>query len=97
MPNWVNGVPDLSNRIQVLYNHFGPYVLAECIDIKEATEGHLIHGNYFDGTGMSSEHFADSWIDCKGFNNTISSNFGIFSVLDGFQVNIYYLSICENY
>jgi len=37
---------------------------------------------------MSGDHFADSWIDCKGTNVTISNNIGIFSVKDGFQVRI---------
>ena len=84
-----DGQPDMSNRNKVLYNRFGPNVTAEAVDIKEGTQDNLIHGNYFDGTGMSAEHFADSWIDCKGHNNTISNNFGIFSVRDGFQVSTY--------
>jgi len=37
---------------------------------------------------MSAEHFAETWIDCKGHNETFLNNFGIFSVIDGFQVNI---------
>jgi len=56
--NWVNGIADLSNRNKVLNNHFGPNIGAEAIDIKEATEGHLIDGNYFDGTGMSGVNSA---------------------------------------
>ena len=29
-----NGKPDLSSRNKVIYNHFGPYVTAESVDIK---------------------------------------------------------------
>ena len=82
-----DGKPDLSNRNKVIYNRFGPNVTAECIDIKEGTQDNLIHGNYFDGTGMSGEHAADSWVDVKGHNNTITNNIGIFSIRDGFQVH----------
>ncbi len=86
--NWINDArPDLSNNNQVLNNYFGPNITAECIDIKEATRGHLISGNYFNGFGMSGIHFADSWIDCKGNNNLIINNIGNYSLLDGFQVH----------
>ncbi|CAF1105646.1 unnamed protein product, partial [Brachionus calyciflorus] len=85
--NWVNGQPDLSHRNKVLNNRFGPGISAEAIDIKEGTEGNIIDGNSFDGTGMSGANYADSWIDVKGAKNIISNNVGTYSLLDGFQVH----------
>ncbi len=86
--NWdAENMPDLSNRNQIINNHFGPYVTAEAIDIKEATSENIIDGNYFDGIGMSGEHFGDSWVDVKGHKNIISNNRGSHSILDGFQVH----------
>ena len=59
--NWADGVADLSNRNRVLYNHFGPNIAAEAVDIKEATEGHLIDGNFFNGTGMTGANSAGNF------------------------------------
>jgi len=90
--NWVDGKPDKSNRNKAIDNHFGPNIAAEAIDIKEGTEGGLIEGNTFDGTGMSGENSADSWVDVKGDDYTISNNKGSKSLLDGFQVNFLFFS-----
>jgi len=84
----VDGKPDKSNRNKAINNHFGPNIAAEAIDIKEGTEGGLIDGNTFDGTGMSGENSADSWIDVKGDDYTISNNKGSKTLLDGFQVKL---------
>jgi len=100
--NWVDGKPDKSNRNKAINNHFGPNIAAEAIDIKEGTEGGLIDGNTFDGTGMSGENSADSWIDVKGDDYTISNNKGSKTLLDGFQVKLkkirqvlmYWLIVC---
>lgn len=60
---------------------------AEEIDIKEGTCCGLISGNTFDGTGMSGENFADSWIDLKGDKWTVENNTGVHSIKDGIQVH----------
>ena len=87
--HWVDHKPDHSDRNQVINNRIGPKVAAEEIDIKEGSCCGLIKGNHFDGTGMSGEHFADSWMDIKGDNYTIEDNVGYHAILDGFQVSVY--------
>jgi hypothetical protein len=93
--NWTtytNGDPDFSDSNKVLNNHIGPYITAECIDVKEGTTGGLIKGNYFDATGITGANSADSWIDVKGNYYVIDENSGfnpggnIFT--DGYQVNV---------
>jgi hypothetical protein len=74
--NWPNGQVDRSDRNKALNNKFGPNVRAEAIDIKEGTTGGELSGNTFDGTGMSGEHSADSWVDVKGNGYKISNNVG---------------------
>ena len=82
------GAPDTSDGNRVLNNHFGPNVRAEAIDIKEGTTGGEIRGNVFDGTGMSGENAADSWIDLKGNGYLIVGNRGVSTLRDGFQTHI---------
>lgn len=74
--NWPGGATDRSDRNRALNNKFGPNVRAEAIDIKEGTTGGEISGNTFDGTGMTGEHFADSWIDLKGNGYRVTGNTG---------------------
>ncbi len=84
--NWSGG-PDKSDDNQILDNmidHTG----AENIDIKEGTSGGVIQGNHFDGTGMSGQNFADSWVDVKGNGYTLADNVGVDSLTDGFQVHV---------
>lgn len=92
--NWAkysNGEPDRCDSNQVLNNKIGPYVAAECIDIKEGTTGGIIRGNTFEAQGITGANYADSWIDVKGNNYLIEENTGFNtqpSVLkDGYQVN----------
>jgi hypothetical protein len=87
--HWPNNSPDHSDRNQILNNKIGPNVAAEEIDIKEGSCCGIIRGNTFDGTGMSGENYADSWIDVKGDKYTIEDNTGNHSLLDGIQVRIY--------
>lgn len=70
---------DRSDRVQVLDNAFGPGIAAEHIDIKEGTEGGVVRGNTFDGTGLSGQNSADSWIDVKGNGYLFEDNTGTFS------------------
>jgi hypothetical protein len=91
-PTYTNGNPDLCDSNKVINNKIGPYVTAECIDIKEGTTGGLIKGNYFDATGITGANSADSWIDVKGNYYLLEGNNGFNpagSVLvDGYQVNV---------
>ncbi|PRB09410.1 hemagglutinin protein [Microbacterium sp. MYb72] len=70
---------DRSDRVQVLDNAFGPGIAAEHIDVKEGTEGGVVRGNTFDGTGLSGQNSADSWIDVKGNGYLFEDNTGTFS------------------
>lgn len=96
--NWgdlTGGNPDRADNNQVLNNEFGPNITAEHIDIKEGTTGGTIRGNLFNGVGISGELSADSWVDVKGNNYTISDNIGnntagMSALLDGFQTHILY-------
>lgn len=54
----------------------GPNVAAEHVDIKEYTTGTVVAECYFDGTGMSGENYADSFIDIKGNDCIIRDNVG---------------------
>jgi hypothetical protein len=92
--NWAtytNGNPDYSDSNQVINNHIGPNVTAECIDVKEGTTAGIIKGNTFDATGITGANSGDSWIDVKGNKYKIESNIGlnpggsIFK--DGYQVH----------
>lgn len=81
--NWAchgnQGGVDRSDRVQVLNNRIGPNVTAEHIDIKEGTTGGVIRGNTFDGTGITGENSADSWVDAKGTGYLIEDNTGTFA------------------
>lgn len=99
--NWINGQPDRSDYNQVLDNDFGPNITAEHIDIKEGTTGGTIRGNLFNGAGISGANSADSWVDVKGNNYTISNNIGnntsgMSSLVDGFQTHILYAGYGNN-
>jgi Cellulose binding domain len=83
--------PDRSDRNQALTNTFGPNVGGEHIDIKEGTVAGAIVGNHFNG-GLSGQHFADSWLDVKGNNYTLTGNVGVYGtnagvLVDGYQVH----------
>ena len=52
----------------------GPDVTAESIDIKEGTFGTKVLNNTFMGAGISGENSADTFIDIKGRNVTVSGN-----------------------
>ncbi|AKU16561.1 hypothetical protein VV02_12980 [Luteipulveratus mongoliensis] len=81
------GGEDHSDRNRVSGNVIGPDVRAESVDVKEGTTGGVISGNTFDGTGMSGENYADSWLDVKGNGYQIIDNRGSHALLDGFQVH----------
>ena len=54
----------------------GPNVAAEHVDIKEYTIGTTVENCTFDGTGMSGENSAKSFINIKGNDCVIRNNIG---------------------
>ncbi|MEU5694055.1 cellulose binding domain-containing protein [Actinosynnema sp. NPDC020468] len=81
--NWAchgnSGGVDRTDRVQVLGNRIGPGVAAEAVDVKEGTANGVLRGNTFDGTGVSGQNSADSWVDVKGTGYVIEGNTGTFS------------------
>ncbi|MFG2044839.1 discoidin domain-containing protein [Dactylosporangium sp. NPDC048998] len=80
--------PDRSDNNKALNNTF-QNVAAEHIDIKEGTQGGLVQGNTFTG-GVSGANSADSWVDVKGNNYTITGNHGRYTtgtLVDGYQTH----------
>jgi hypothetical protein len=74
--NWKKysgGQPDLSMNNRVVGNTF-QRITAENVDVKEETGGTLIAGNRFDGSAISGENFADSVVDVKGYDGTVTGN-----------------------
>lgn len=55
---------------------FGPNVAAEHVDIKEYTIGNVVEGCTFDGTGITGENYANSFVAIKGNNSIIRNNTG---------------------
>ena len=90
--NWctyTNCNPDASDDNSIVNNHIGPGVGAEEVDVKEGTTGGLISGNTFDGTGMDSLG-AQSWVDVKGNDWTLTGNTGHNTVRHGFTDSLAY-------
>lgn len=74
--NWNSvsgGQPDLSMRNRIVANTFHA-ITAENVDVKEATSGALITGNRFDGSAISGANYADSVVDVKGYDNSVTDN-----------------------
>ncbi len=69
----------------------GPGVTAEHLDIKEATIGTIVENCTFNGTGISGEHYADSFMDVKGNYSIIRNNIGYRNdnseIVDAFQTH----------
>ncbi|WP_220388990.1 fibronectin type III domain-containing protein [Paenibacillus tyrfis] len=65
-------------------------ITAEHIDIKEGADGTVVEYCYFNGTGITGENSADSFIDVKGVDSVIRYNEGYRNgnakVADAFQV-----------
>lgn len=90
--NWAtysNGLPDKSDRNKVVGNRFADFT-AEAIDIKEGTSDGVITDNVFDGSSISGQNSADSWVDVKGNGYVLTGNRGVNTLLDGFQVHSVY-------
>lgn len=78
--------PDRSDRNVVTGNTISR-TAAENVDIKEGTTGGVLSDNSFDGSGMQGQNHADSWVDVKGNDWTVTGNRGVHSILDGFQTH----------
>ncbi|CAG2103212.1 unnamed protein product [Medioppia subpectinata] len=85
--NWQGGQPDKSDRNQVLNNHIGPDVAAECIDVKEGSCCGVIKGNYLDGHGETGENYSESWINVKGDYYDIQNNTGTSPKLNKYEIH----------
>src|SRR5882757_2435734 len=90
--NWgtyTNGQPDRSDRNIVINNAFSDFT-AEALDLKEGSTGGYIANNTFEGSSISGQNSADSWVDVKGNYYLLENNVGTNTLLDGFQVhNVY--------
>jgi hypothetical protein len=82
-PDITDGEPDTSDRNRVVGNAIYA-TSSEAVDIKEGTTGGVVSGNQFDGSLIAD---ADSWVDVKGNEWTVSGNTGRHSPLDGFQTH----------
>ncbi len=88
--NWAKfsgGKPDNSDRNQIIGNAING-VTAEAVDIKEATTGGVLRSNTFDGSAITGDNYADSWVDVKGNNWLIEGNVGVNSPKDGIQTHV---------
>jgi parallel beta-helix repeat protein len=88
--NWATytaGLPDTSDRNVITGNQISR-TGAESVDIKEGTTGGTLSDNTFDGTGMSGQNYADSWVDVKGNGWLIAGNRGTHALTDGFQTHV---------
>jgi len=84
--NWedlTEGEPDRSDDNQVIGNVIYA-TTSEAVDVKEGTTGGVVSGNQFDGSRITG---ADSWVDIKGNDWSITDNIGRHTPLDGFQTH----------
>ncbi len=74
----------------IRYVDFAGGITAEHIDIKEGADGTIVEYCTFNGTGISGENSADSFVDVKGVNTVVRHNQGARNgnafVVDAFQV-----------
>lgn len=87
--NWdihSGGEPDASDRNIVIGNTFTDFT-AEAIDIKEGSTGNYVAYNTFEGSSLSGENSADSWVDIKGNYNLVEYNTGTNTLANGFEVH----------
>ena len=88
---WQEFKKECDNNI-IRHCQIGPNVAAESVDIKEGTTGTIIEDCSFDGTGMTGQNYADSFLDIKGNNSVIRDNYGYRNgntvITDAFQVHV---------
>ena len=70
----------------VLYNHIGPGVTAEMVDVKQYSSNAIIKGNVLDGRDLCGCNYAVSLIDVKGNGYKIIGNIGKNAREDMFKV-----------
>lgn len=85
------GRPDTSDRNEVLANTIYA-TTAENVDVKEGTANGVVAKNHFDGSGLSGDNYADSWVDLAGNNYLVQGNVGTnprgSKLVDGYQVHV---------
>ncbi|MGH3812192.1 MAG: hypothetical protein ACRDUV_07010 [Pseudonocardiaceae bacterium] len=84
--NWCtysNCEPDRSDRNLIHANDIAD-TTSEAIDIKEGTSNGTLRANTLSGAAITA---ADSWVDVKGNNWTITDNIGTDAPEDGFQTH----------
>jgi hypothetical protein len=91
--SWGQYLKECDNN-RIAQCEIGPGVTAEHVDIKEGTIGAIVEYCTFDGTGISGQNYADSFIDAKGNNAVIRYNTGYRNnnnfIVDAFQVHHVY-------
>ncbi|MFU1798077.1 DNRLRE domain-containing protein [Paenibacillus azoreducens] len=90
------GSDSSSNYEHLVYDNvishtvFDGGITAEHVDVKEGASGTIIEYCTFNGTGISGENSADSFIDIKGVNTIVRHNQGYrngnVNIKDAFQV-----------
>ncbi|WP_052759728.1 discoidin domain-containing protein [Paenibacillus sp. DMB20] len=74
----------------IRYTVFDGDITAEHIDIKEGADGTIVENCTFNGTGITGDNSADSFVDVKGIHSVIRYNEGYRNgnekVVDAFQV-----------
>ncbi|MGH3777218.1 MAG: hypothetical protein ACRDRR_16045 [Pseudonocardiaceae bacterium] len=84
--NWCtysNCGPDRSDR-NLIHNNDIADTTSEAIDVKEGTSYGTLRANTLSGAAMTA---ADSWVDVKGNDWTITDNTGTDTPVDGFQTH----------
>lgn len=70
----------------------GPNTAAEHVDIKEYTVGNIVEDCIFNGTGISGENYANSFVANKGNNGIVRRNVGYRNgneqILYGFSLSV---------
>lgn len=88
---WETFVKECDNNI-IRGCTIGPNVRAESVDVKEGTTGTIIEDCIFDGTGISGQNYADSFLDIKGNGAIIRNNIGYRNgnsiIVDAFQIHV---------
>ncbi|RZS77925.1 chondroitinase B-like protein [Motilibacter rhizosphaerae] len=87
--NWgkvTGGKPDRTDHVLIADDTVSN-TAAEGIDVKEGTTGGVIRGVHFSKDGTSGQNSADSWVDIKGNDWTVTGNSGSTTLLDAFQVH----------
>ncbi|MEZ4865383.1 MAG: right-handed parallel beta-helix repeat-containing protein [Caldilineaceae bacterium] len=84
-PTYTEDKPDRSDNNLVIGNVLGPHLTAEGVDLKEGTTGGAVQNNTF---LTDDKLMADSWIDIKGNDYTVSRNLGAYYTGSKFRMAV---------